>query len=105
MGACVILSTVGNRSAAGRLAKRLVAQRLAACVTALPGAVSHYRWKGKNETSREVLLVIKTDRKKWPALKTFLKSNHPYESPEVLMLAVSEGSKEYLSWVSACLKK
>ena len=105
MGACVVLTAVGEPRAAGRLAKRLVSEKLAACVSALPGAVSHYRWKGKSQTSRETLLLIKTDRKRWPGLKTYLKKHHPYRVPEILMLSVTEGSKEYLSWLNACLKK
>jgi periplasmic divalent cation tolerance protein len=105
MAACLVLTSVGDRKSAGRLAKRLVSDRLAACVTGLPDAVSHYRWKGNSETSREVLLLIKTDRRSWPKLRNFLKKNHPYELPEILMLPVSAGSKEYLSWLDSSLKK
>ena len=105
MSACVILTAVGDRREAGRLAKRLVSERLAACVTGLPGAVSHYRWKGKRETSSEVLLLIKTSRRLWPQIRKFLKNNHPYELPEILLLPVAGGSKEYLAWLNDCLKK
>ena len=105
MAALVVLTTVAARNAADRLARSLVKQRLAACVTALPGATSHYRWKGKPESSREVLLLIKTDRRVWPRLLRYLRNNHPYELPEAIALSVAKGSKEYLSWLDDCLKK
>ncbi len=105
MRACVVLTTVGNRQEARRLADLLIFGRLAACVTLLPGAVSHYRWKGRRRTSGEVVLLIKTQRRLWPRLLKALKTRHPYELPEILLLPLLGGSKEYLSWLAASLKK
>lgn len=105
MAACVVLTAVGDRKTADRLAKRLVSERLAACVTRVPGAFSHYRWKGKGETAREVLLLIKTQRRLWPKVRSFLKKSHPYELPEIILLPVSAVSEEYLSWLDSSLKK
>ncbi len=105
MAACVVLTTTGDRKSAERLARSLVLHKLAACATAVPGAVSHYRWKGKAVSSRETLLLIKTDRRLRSKVLRFLKTNHPYDVPEALALPVSWGSKEYLSWLNASLKK
>ena len=105
MAACLILTAVSDRREAGRLAKLLVSHKLAACVTGIPGAVSHYRWKGKTETAREVLLLIKTQRGLRGKVEGFLKKHHPYELPEILALPVSAGSKEYLTWLSSSVKK
>jgi periplasmic divalent cation tolerance protein len=105
MGACVVLTSVGGVKAAESLARRLVAQKLAACVTVLPGARSHFRWKRKIALSRETLLLIKTDRRVWTRLCGFLRKHHPYELPELIGWSVSKGSGEYLSWLQACLKK
>ena len=87
------------------MARALVRGRLAACVTVVPGAASHYRWKKKFERTRETLMLIKTSRRCWPKLLDFLKKNHPYEVPEALMLPVSKGSADYLSWLDACLRE
>lgn len=103
MAVCVVLTAVATRAQAGRLSKGLVREKLAACVTGLPGAVSHYRWKGRRQTASEVLLLIKTSRRLWPRLERFLKKNHPYELPEILLVPVQKSSKEYLSWVNASL--
>lgn len=105
MNACVALTAVADSKTANRLARRLVTQKIAACVTVVPGALSHYRWKRKIERSRETLLFIKTDRRAWPRLSGFLRKHHPYELPELIALPVSKGSGEYLSWLRDCLKK
>ena len=105
MAACIVLTTVDDRHAADKLARPLVAQRLAACVTILPAAVSYYRWKGKVQRSREAVLLIKTSRRMWPKVLSFIKRSHPYKVPELILLPVTAGSKEYLSWLNASLKK
>jgi periplasmic divalent cation tolerance protein len=95
----VVLSTVGTAEDAERIARALVEQRLAACVNVVPGLVSIYRWKGKVERDDERLLVIKTRRERFAALREALAALHPYEVPEILALAVEEGSSAYLGWL------
>jgi len=97
---CCVLSTVPDIKKARQLAGLLVSRRLAACVQVLPGLESHYRWRGKKETSREVLLLIKTRASLYKKLETAILKNHPYEVPEILCLPITRGSKPYLDWVS-----
>lgn len=95
----VVLSTVGTAEDAERIARALVEQRLAACVNVVPGLVSVYRWKGKVERDDERLLVIKTRRERFSALREVLAALHPYEVPEILALPVEDGSPAYLEWL------
>ena len=99
----VVLSTCANEVEAGKLARLLVEQRLAACVNVVPGIASYYRWQGAIESATEFLLVIKSSRTLFPALSATLKEHHSYEVPEVLALPVLDGSPDYLSWLSASL--
>lgn len=97
---CCVLSTVPNIKKARSLAGLLVSKRLAACVQILPGLESHYRWRGKKETSKEVLLLIKTKTSIYKKLEKTLLKNHPYEVPEIVCLPIAKGSKSYLDWIS-----
>jgi periplasmic divalent cation tolerance protein len=97
----IVLTSAGSAKQAGRLARALVDERLAACVTLLPGAVSIYRWKGQVETADEVVLLIKTTEEQVEALKRRLKELHSYETPEFLVLKAEGGSEEYLSWLKS----
>jgi periplasmic divalent cation tolerance protein len=97
----VVLVTAPDAEAGGRIARALVEERLAACVNALPGVRSTYRWKGALHEDDEVLLVIKTRADRLAALAERVRALHPYELPEVLALPAAGGSAAYLAWVAA----
>jgi periplasmic divalent cation tolerance protein len=97
--ALIVLTGAGSARDGSRLARALVEERLAACVTVLPGAVSIYRWKGQVETADEVVLLIKTTNEQLTALEKRLKELHSYETPEFLVLKVEDGGEEYLAWL------
>ena len=101
----IVLTTVGSREEAERLARTLVEERLAACVTAIPGAQSIYRWQGEVESSAETLLLIKTSLEHLPALEGRLHALHSYQTPEFLVLMVESGSHAYLDWMQGGLRK
>jgi periplasmic divalent cation tolerance protein len=97
----VVLVTAPSQEVAERLATRAVEARLAACVAALPGIRSVYRWQGAVERAEEVQLVIKTTRDRVDPLRAALLALHPYQVPEVLVLPVVDGLPAYLDWVVA----
>lgn len=81
------------------LAKELVDLRVAACVTILPAVRSVYKWDGAVQDSAEQQLVIKSTRDCVDALWSVLKTRHPYDVPEFLVVAVMDGNPDYLQWV------
>jgi len=95
----VVLLTAPDADTAERLARALVEERLAACVNAVPGVRSFYRWEGRVEDADELLLVVKTRADRTAALAARVRELHPYELPEVLELAAEGGSAAYLDWV------
>ena len=97
----IVLVTCGSVAEARRIARAVVEKRLAACVNIVLGSVeSVYRWKGKVETARERLLIIKTTAARLAELEREVKRLHKYEVPEFLVVAVGGGSKEYLRWLT-----
>jgi periplasmic divalent cation tolerance protein len=98
----VVLVTCGSQTEARSIAKSLVERRLAACVQEIGVPVrSTYRWKGKIETTKEVLLLIKTSRTRFAALQKLVKELHSYEVPEIIALNIEDGSREYLEWITS----
>ncbi len=79
-------------------------QDMAACATLLPGATSLYYWEGKLEQEYEVQMILKTTVSHQQALIDCLKSHHPYQTPELLVLPVTHGDTDYLSWLNASLR-
>jgi periplasmic divalent cation tolerance protein len=102
----VVLVTCGSRKEARRIAQALVEAKLAACVNILPANVeSIYRWKGRVEVAREVLLVIKTTGGLFGAVERRIRDLHSYEVPEVIAIPIARGSGAYLRWVTDSLRK
>jgi periplasmic divalent cation tolerance protein len=99
--ALVVLVTAPTAERAAEIARALVAERLAACGNVVPGLRSIYRWEGKVQEDDEVLLVLKTTRARFEALRDRVLALHPYEVPEVIALAVEAGSARYLAWIAA----
>ncbi len=94
----IALVTCPDLRTARRLAKTALGERLAACANLIPALESHYWWKGKLETSREVLVLFKTTTHLASALEKRIIQDHPYETPEFLTIRVHAGNKRYLDW-------
>jgi len=98
--ALVVLVTAPDAERAAAIARALVEERLAACGNVLPAIRSIYRWEGKLQDDAEALLVLKTTRARFPALRDRVLALHPYEVPEVIALPVEAGSAAYLGWIA-----
>jgi periplasmic divalent cation tolerance protein len=95
----LVLTTVADAPSAERIARALVEERLAACVTVLGPARSTYRWQGAVESADELPLLVKTTAERWPELRERLRALHPYEVPEMLAWRAEDGWPAYLDWV------
>ena len=95
----LIFTTVADDERAEQLARRLVDERLAACVNLHTPMVSLYRWQGKLERDTERQMVIKTTRDRVAAVQARLTQLHAYELPEFLVVTVDDTSPAYVKWV------
>jgi periplasmic divalent cation tolerance protein len=98
-GEMVVLCTTGSEEEAGRVARYLVEQRLAACVNVIPSVRSIYRWQGKVEEASEWLLLIKGRRERLSEIEGGIRQVHSYEVPEVVGLSIEGGAANYLAWL------
>lgn len=101
MTAIIALCTCPDAQSGERLATALVEEGLAACVNRIAGVVSTYRWQGKVCRDEEHLLVIKTVRERFDALRERIVALHPYELPEVIALDITAAHAPYLAWIEA----
>jgi len=99
MSALLVLTNLPDRLAAEKLAEALVGERLAACVNILAPCRSVYRWNGAVQNDEEVPLLAKTTTERYAALEAAIRSNHPYEVPEIIALPIERGLAAYLTWV------
>ena len=99
--ALVVLVTTPSPERAAEIARAVVEERLAACGSVVPGLRSIYRWEGKVQDDAEALLVLKTTRARFEALRDRVLALHPYDVPEVIALPVEAGSAPYLAWIAA----
>ena len=100
METILVFSNLPDRDSAEQLAKLLIAQRLAACVSVLSPCTSVYRWQGAVETANEIPVLIKTTRERYPALETAIRTHHPYELPEIIAVPLAAGLPAYLEWIN-----
>jgi periplasmic divalent cation tolerance protein len=98
--AVIILTTVPDGERGDAIARRLVEERLAACVNVCAAMTSFYRWKGAVERADERQLVIKTERGRVPTIASRVRELHPYELPEFLVLPIVDGDRAYLDWLA-----
>ncbi len=98
----IVYVTCNSDEEGSRLADLLIREHLAACVNILP-VKSTYSWEGKIEQQSEQLLIIKSIKSRFEALRKAVKNNHSYENPEIIAIDVSDATDDYINWViNAC---
>ena len=95
----IVLTTVPEGDLGDTIARRLIEERVAACVNVCAPMTSFYRWHGVVERETERQLVIKTTREHVPRVQASIAELHSYELPEFMVIAVADGSAAYLDWV------
>lgn len=94
----LVISTCPEKEA-DQLGKKLLEEKLIACVNIISNITSHYWWKGKIESDRESLLIMKTKESLVDGLISRIRELHSYDVPEILVLDVVQGNPDYLRWV------
>ena len=100
----VILVTAPDVKVARRLARGALRARLVACANLIPKIESHYWWKERIEASAEVLILFKTTKGRLAKLEKFILAEHPYDTPEFVVLPLASGTPRYLDWIAASVK-
>lgn len=95
---CVITTVAGHDEAVG-MARRIVEERLAACAQ-WHAIKSVYHWKGAVESGSEYLVTCKTTSRLSDKLQDFIRRNHKYDVPEIIVTPILDGHEPYLEWIA-----
>ena|SRR3990167_3359202 len=91
--------TVPSEEVANKITNVVLENKLVACVNIVPGITSKYWWNGKIESDNEILLMVKTRSDLAEELISTVKANHPYETPEIVLVPIKDGNAQYLKWI------
>ncbi len=100
----LVFITSPDEEEAAKLARILIEQRLAACVSLIPKIRSFFLWEGKIDEQHEVLLVAKSTQPRLRELIETVQAHHSYQVPEIIALPIVEGSEKYLNWLKTEVK-
>ena len=102
--AIIVLCTASSKDEARALGRALLEAKLAACVSIVRQVESHYWWQGALEHADEVLLLIKTTRERFDAVRRTILEHHSYKVPEIVALPVLAGHQPYLDWITESVR-
>ena len=97
----VVLVTAKDKKETQKIAQGLLEAKLIACANITDGVQSFFWWQGKIDSSKEVLLILKTKKILFKKISVKVKSLHSYQTPEIIALPIINGSKDYLDWISS----
>ena len=96
----IIYSTIGKIQDARKIANTLVEEQLVACVNIIPKIESFYKWKDKIENDGEVVIIAKTVDANVKKTIQRIKRLHSYELPDIIVLPIIGGLKDYLEYIA-----
>lgn len=103
----LVYITTKNKKEAKSIGKKLVEERLAACVNIIDGMESIYWWKDEIQQAQECVLIAKTPYHNVKELTDRVKEMHSYDCPCIISLQLTEqeGNQEYQHWILENTKK
>lgn len=104
MSLVIIHTSCPDQDSAERIARCLVEEGLAACVSRITGVISTYRWQGQLHTDQEVLLLIKSTLDRFEALRQRVLELHPHELPEIIAVEAAASHRPYRDWVQRAVE-
>lgn len=96
----LVLTNLPDAASAEKIARALIDSRAAACVNVLAECHSVYRWQGQVETAAEIPLLIKTTVANYPLVEHIVRTQHPYDVPELIAIPITHGLPAYLDWLA-----
>ncbi|MEM3784051.1 MAG: divalent-cation tolerance protein CutA [Candidatus Bathyarchaeia archaeon] len=100
----IVLVTASNREEAEKIARTLLVEKLITCANIISPIHSLFWWQGKIDEAQEQLILMKTRKDLFNKLAEKVKALHSYQTPEIIALPITKGSKNYLKWLDESLE-
>ncbi len=97
--ACVVVTAAPSQEVAQTIARAALEARLAACAH-IQAIASLYWWDGKINADTEQLISFKTTAQRYDDLEALIVKLHPYNTPEIIRLPITQGLPKYLAWLA-----
>ena len=103
MNGVLLFLTCANQREARVISTALLKERLIVCAKTVPVA-STFRWKGKIEEAKEVLLLMETVEEKFSKIEREVRRLHSYEQFVLLSVPIGGASKGVTRWIEGELQ-
>ena len=95
----IIYTVCSSYEEAKMIGKKMVQEKMCACVNIITEMESIYFWDGKIVEDKEVILLIKTHQGYFDTISQKIIELHSYEVPCIFSLNVQHISNDYLTWM------
>ena len=91
-------TTISTRPDAEKIAAGAIENRLAACAQIDGPILSFYRWENKIQRDEEFRVIFKLLPEQADSLADWIQTNHPYDTPQWIVMKAEKVSEKYLLW-------
>ena len=98
----LIYTTWESVEQAQKAGKYLLEKRLCGCVNICPEMLSMFWWppkESKIDESKEVVMIVKTLKRKYKELEKEIYKIHTYNVPCIIAIPASKVNKNYFDWI------
>ena len=99
MNAVLIYCTTNSEANAREIGKKLIEERLVACINIVKGMQSIYRWEDTIHEDTETVFIAKTREELVDMVTERIKILHPYSCPCIVALPITGGNSDFLNWI------
>ncbi len=99
----MIYATFPNNETARTVAKTMLLEKLAVCISISSPVTSFYHWEGQLHEDQEVQVFVKTFKSQVHTVLDAIKKLHPYQVPCLLEIPLGAVDSSYNNWASTCL--
>ena len=93
-----IITTTNSKEDSRRIKKNILSKNLSPCIQIINNIESSYYWNGKINLDKEIMILIKADRRNEQLIINVIKSVHSYDIPDIISIDFTILSDKYEKW-------